>query len=93
MRLRLYVDPESGEPHLARHGLSEGDVREVLERPLEERPGHDGVRTALGRTRAGRYIRVVYVADPGPDSVFVITAYEIGLHTRRALLRRLRRRK
>jgi hypothetical protein len=25
----------------------------------------------------GRYIRVIYVPDPGPDSVFVVTAYEL----------------
>ena len=47
----------------------------------------------LGRTRAGRYIRVVYVIDHEPDSVFVITAYEIGVNTRQALLRRLGRRR
>ena len=32
---------------------------------------------ALGRTLAGRYLRVVYVPDPDPNSVFVITAYEL----------------
>jgi hypothetical protein len=30
------------------------------------------------QTRAGRYLRVIYVADPVPDSVFVITAYELS---------------
>jgi len=29
------------------------------------------------RQPAGRYMRVVYIPDPGPDSVFVITAYEM----------------
>ena len=32
---------------------------------------------AIGRTEAGRILRVVYVRDPKPDSVFVITAYEL----------------
>ena len=33
-------------------------------------------RIAIGMTRGGRYLRVVYVRDLEPDSVFVITAYE-----------------
>jgi hypothetical protein len=32
---------------------------------------------ALGQTRAGRFLRVIYVPDPEPDSIFVITAYEL----------------
>jgi len=27
--------------------------------------------------QAGRYLRVIYVPDPEPDSVFVITAYDL----------------
>ncbi len=92
MNVRFYVDPESGEPHFARHRISLEDVVHVLARPLESRPGREGAFTVLGRTGAGKYIRVVYVADAEPDSVFVITAYKIGPHTRRALLRRLGRR-
>ena len=34
-----------------------------------------GARLAVGRSQAGRYLRVVYVPDTVPDSVFVITAY------------------
>ena len=85
------MDREAGEPHFVRHGLSEEDVRDVLAGPLEDRPGHEGARTALGRNREGRYIRVVYVPDPEPDSVFVVTAFEIGPKAKLALLRRLRR--
>jgi len=87
LNVRFYVDRESGEPHFARHGLSEHDLREVLANPLEDRPGQEGARTALCRSHAGRYIRVVYV----PDSVFVITAYEIGPKAKLAVVRRLRR--
>ena len=91
LNLRFYMDRETGEPHFVRHGLSEGDVRDVLFGPLEDRPGQEGARTALGRNREGRYIRVVYVPDREPDSVFVITAYEIGPKSKLALLHRLRR--
>jgi hypothetical protein len=42
----------------------------------------------LGQTEAGRYLRVIYVPDPIPGSVFVITAYELGEKARKALRRR-----
>ena len=64
----------------------------MLARPLEDRPGQDGTRVALGQTAAGRYLRVVYVADPEPNSVFVITAYDLGPKAKRALRRRRRKR-
>ena len=70
---------------------SEQEAREVLARPLEDRPGREGSRVALGRTAAGRYLRVIYVPDPEPDSVFVITAYDLGPKAKRALRRRRRR--
>jgi hypothetical protein len=34
---------------------------------LEDRPGREGARVALGQTRAGRYLRVIYVPDSQPD--------------------------
>ena len=49
------------------------------------------MRIALGQTDAGRYLRVVYVPDPIPNSVFVITAYELGPKAKRALRRRRKR--
>jgi hypothetical protein len=91
VKVRFYIDRESGEPHIARHRVSEQEVRDVLTRPLEDRPGRDGSRVALGQTAAGRHLRVIYVADPEPDSVFVITAYELGPKAKHAL--RWRRRK
>jgi hypothetical protein len=55
---------------------------------MEDRPGRDGARIALGQTEAGRYLRVIYVPDPTLGSVFVITAYELGEKARKALRRR-----
>lgn len=92
MNLRFYVDPETGQPHLSRHGVSEHEAEDVLERPLEDRPGRDGARVAIGQTRAGRYIRVIYVPDPEPESVFVITAFDLGAKPLRALRRRRKNR-
>ena len=92
MKIRLYVDPETDEPHIHGHDVTEEEVRDVLLRPLEDRPGREGSRVALGQTKAGRYLRVVYAPDPEPDSVFVITAYELGPKALKALRRRRRRR-
>jgi hypothetical protein len=91
--IRYYVDPETGQPHIYRHGVSEEEVDEVLRRPMEDRPGREGSRVALGRTQAGRYLRVVYVSDPAPASMFVVTAYQLGPKALRALRRRRRRRR
>jgi len=52
-------------------------VIDVLEKPAEDRPGKEGSRVALGQTSSGRYLRVIYVPDPVPESVFVVTAYEL----------------
>lgn len=91
MEIRFFIDNETGEPHIYHHGVDESDVEDVLARPLEDRPGRDGARVAVGQTRAGRYLRVVYVPDPDPNTVFVITAYQLGLKALRALRRRRRR--
>lgn len=77
MNIRFYHDPVTGEPHIYNHGVTEGEVAEVLRRPGEDRLGREGSRIALGQTRVGRPLRVIYVPDPEPDSLFVITAYEL----------------
>lgn len=92
MDVRYYIDPETDQPHIYRHRVVEREVEEVLRRPLEDRRGREGSRVALGQTQAGRYLRVIYVPDPLPDSVFVVTAYQLGPNALRALRRRLRRR-
>jgi hypothetical protein len=92
VRVRYYRDPESDQPHIYGHGVREHEVEEVLTRPGEDRPGLEGSRVAIGRTRAGRYLRVIYVPDPEPESVFVITAYELTGKPLMAYRRRVRRR-
>jgi len=78
VQARFYIDPASGSPHIHNHHGGEDGAIEVMERPGEDRAGREGSRIALGQTAAGRYLRVVYVPDIEPDSVFVITAYEIS---------------
>lgn len=77
MKLRFFLDPETGEPHILNHGVNEDEVRDVLENAGEDRAGREGSRIALGKTDGGRYLRVIYVPDPEPDSSFVITAYDL----------------
>ena len=92
MVIRFYLDPATGQPHILEHGVDEGEVEDVLATPGEDRPGGDGSRIAIGQTRGGRYLRVIYVPDPQPDSVFVITAYELKGKPLLAYRRRRRRR-
>jgi hypothetical protein len=67
------------------------EVEEVLVSPGEDRPGREGSRVAIGKTSTGRYLRVIYVPDPLPNSVFVVTAYELAGKPLVAYRRRKRR--
>jgi hypothetical protein len=77
MKIRFYIDLESGVPHIYKHSVDEQEVDDVLTNPGEDRPGREGSRMAVGQTRTGRYLRVIYAADPEHDTLFVITAYEL----------------
>ncbi len=93
MKVRFYIDPATNLPHIYNHQVDEREVEDVLNRPGEDRPGREGSRIAIGQTQAGRYLRVIYVPDPAPDSVFVITAYELRGKSLIAYRRRRRRKK
>ncbi len=91
MELRFWTDAATGLPHIYDHGVTEEEVQEVLSRPGEEHDGTDHSRIRLGQTEAGRYLQVVYVPDPGGESAFVVTAYDITPKAKRAYRRRQRR--
>jgi len=91
VEIRFYFDSALCQPHIYNHDVDEDVVEEILTNPGEDRPGRDGSRVAMGRTAAGRYLKVVYVRDPNPDSVFVITAYELQGKPLLAYRRRQRR--
>jgi hypothetical protein len=77
MNLRFYIDPDSGDPHIYGHDVNEDEVAEVLSNAVEDRPGREGARVAVGRTAGGRFLRVIYVPDLRPGNAFVITAYDL----------------
>lgn len=91
MRYRHYIDPETELPHVETHGVSTREAEEVLAHPLMESAGTRGTRIAVGKTSDGRYLRVVYARDAAPDSIFVVTAYDLPAKALKALRRRLRR--
>jgi hypothetical protein len=91
LNVRYYIDPENGCPHIYRHRVTEEDVEDVLLFPGEDRAGREGSRVALGKTRNGRYLKVIYVPDQ-QDSVFIITAYELTGKPLSAYKRRLKSR-
>jgi hypothetical protein len=91
MEVRYYLDPDSGQPHIYSHGVTEKDIEEVLRGHGEDVRGTGESRRKIGQTMAGRYLQVFYVPDEDPESVFVITAYEPRGKARRAFRRRQRR--
>ncbi|HVE91107.1 MAG TPA: hypothetical protein VNE62_02240 [Actinomycetota bacterium] len=90
MEIRFFIDEETGDPHVYLHGVSETEVAEVLSAPIEDRQGADETRVAIGRTEGGRLLRIIYVRDPTPPSIFVITAYVVSGRVAWALRRRMR---
>ena len=91
MRIRYYIDPTTGLAHIYQHGITEDEVEEILDNPSQDLRGTNNSRLAIGQTAAGRYLKVIYTVDPLPDSVFVITAYELRPKAKRALRRRARK--
>jgi hypothetical protein len=91
MQIRFYIDPDTGLPHIAAHNVDEAEAADVVRKPLEEIAGRGGSVIAVGQTRAGRYLRVIYSPDDDGEGIFVITAYDLPSKQLRALRRRLKR--
>jgi uncharacterized DUF497 family protein len=92
MKLRFYVDSETGRPHVENHGVTTAEAAEVLASAGQDYMGDQGARIAIGRTKGGRYLKVVYRPDEEWKSVFVITAYPLRDRELKAYKRRIRRR-
>jgi hypothetical protein len=93
MQIRFFIDPDTGLPHIDEHGVSEAEAVDVLRKPLEEIGGRGGSVIAVGQTRSGRYLRVIYSPDDDGEGIFVITAYDLPAKQLRALRRRLKRKR
>lgn len=91
MEVRYYLDPDTGQPHIYGHGVTEKEVEEVLSGRGEDVRGTRESRRKIGQTSAGRYLQVFYVPDADPESVFVITAFEPKGKAKKAFRRRQRR--
>jgi hypothetical protein len=91
VRIRYFIDPATRLPHIYEHGVSEREVEDILSKPLQDIRGRDNSRIAVGLTEAGRYLRVIYVPDVAPDSLFVVSAYELGPKAKRAVRRKRRK--
>ena len=92
MEIRYYLDPDTGDPHIYEHDVTEREVEQVLRGPGEDVAAQRGSRMKLGQTSAGRYLQVIYVPDEDPGSAFVVTAYELQGKAKHAFRRRQRRR-
>ena len=92
MEIRFHIDPETGQPHIYEHGVTEEEVRQMLVGRGDEFQGSRKARIRFGQTLAGRYLKVIFVPDLERDSIFVITAYDLRGKALRAFRRRQRRR-
>jgi hypothetical protein len=63
--VRYYSDPDTDQPHIFGHGVTEAEAEEVLRGGGEDIAGTRGARLKIGQTAAGRYLQVVYVPDTG----------------------------
>src|SRR3979411_3097923 len=48
VNFRFYIDPETGEPHIYEHGVTEEEVEEVLRHSADDFPGRRNSRISLG---------------------------------------------
>jgi hypothetical protein len=75
MNVRFYINPETDEPHIYCHRVTEEEGIEVLQNPGEDRVGQEEAWVAIGQTAGGRHLRVIYV--PEGRGAFGRTAYEL----------------
>ncbi|MBC7784963.1 MAG: hypothetical protein H7144_14085 [Burkholderiales bacterium] len=90
MNVSFHTDSD-GELHISAHNVREVEVIEALSRPLEIVAGRDDSYTAIGRTRAGRLLKIIYTDAVDKDGIFVITAFDLPRKQEKALKRRLKR--
>lgn len=89
MNICYVENHRTGLPHIYDHNVSEVEVEDVFDADPQLIRGRREARIALGRTSAGRYLKVIYLLEL--DGIRVITAYQLvgkPLRTYRRWLRR-----
>jgi hypothetical protein len=89
MQVRFFNDRDTGIPHIISHGVEPWEAIDILERHDFDYNGRNGTRIAIGQTRDGRYLRVIYKRNI--DHILVITAYDLPPKAKAALRRRRRK--
>jgi hypothetical protein len=91
VNIRFNRNPD-GEPHIHDHHVTVYEVLEALHDSLERSSGTADTTVVIGRTRAGRVLKVIHAPSRDGNGIFVVTAYDLPARQMRALNRRLRRR-
>jgi hypothetical protein len=60
---------------------------------LETIKGRETSEIAIGTTRSGRYLKIIYSPDESGDDIFVVTAFDLPPKQIRALKKRFRKKK
>lgn len=78
--------------HIARHGVQPEDAEYVVLHARRPYPAYEGDGRWLvrGQDRGGRYVQVVYLIDPGGETLYVIHARPLNEQEKRNLRRRRR---
>jgi hypothetical protein len=95
--IRFFMDPESGQPHIYDHGVTEAEVMELFRNfPITQSgktsPSGKPSTIATGQTDVGRFLKVIYFRDKVAIGIFVVTAYDLRGKELQAFRRRKRRR-
>ena len=74
----LDEDPDGNVQHIAEHGVTIGEVEDVLYAAEEVVASHSSGRPiTFGETSTGKYLAVVFdILEEEPLSVYPVTAYE-----------------
>jgi uncharacterized DUF497 family protein len=71
-------DPDGNVQHIAEHGITVGEVEDVLYAAEEVVASHSSGRPiTFGQTGTGKYLAVVFdIVEEDPLAVYPVTAYE-----------------
>jgi len=89
VRIRYYIDPVTGRHTSMNMGLARARSTRFSITQRKTCRGEINHESPLDKRRLG--VILSYAIDPWPESVFVITAYELRPKAKRAVRRRVRK--